>query len=511
VQITIFDVLGREVKKFTIGAKPVGEHQVQWDGFNNSGERVAAGIYFYQIKVGDNVQVRKMILGTDVDNSFVSPSQSLSSQTFKINQGMDVMLQTDFTVRIENTESTFPVIVPKQINDVMVQNNAILNFIVDEYISPYAAIVFLDSTQQIISGFGAANILNWRPDMTTAEIEKAFGTDAGQIGLTILRLRIPLDATEFSNNVPTAQSAYSYGVKIIASPWSPPTSMKANNNIVGGRLREDSYADYAAYLKSFADYMASNGAPLYALSIQNEPDASVTYESCSWNATQMLNFMKNNAASIGIRVMMPESQNFDHSLSDPTLNDSAAAANISIVAGHIYGGGLGSYPLAESKGKEIWMTEHLDTDTTWARVLATGKEINDCMYANMNAYIWWYIVRFYGPIKEDGSVSKRGYVMSQFARFVRPGYFRVFATHHPQNQVYVTAYRGNSKVVIVVINQSSQPVEQTFVLKDGEVVSFTPYVTSQKENSVQKSDIFTVNGKYTATLAASSVTTFVSQ
>jgi hypothetical protein len=394
VQITIFDVLGREVKKISIGATPGGTHQVVWDGLNNSGERVSAGIYFYRLQAGGKTQVRKMILGTGVNNSFASLPKNLSSQASKIPKGMNGRLQNDFTVRIENTETTLPVIVPKQINNVAVENNAILNFTVDEYVSPYAAIVFLDSTQQIISGFGAANILNWRPDMTADEIDKAFGTDEGQIGLTILRLRIPLDENEFSYNVPTARAAYSRGVKIIASPWSPPASMKTNNNIVGGELKTDSYAAYAAHLKAFSDYMSSNGAPLYAVSIQNEPDCQVTYESCDWNATQMLNFMKNNAASIGIRVMMPESQNFNRSLSDPTLNDSAAAANVSVIAGHIYGGGLSSYPLAESKGKEVWMTEHLDTDTSWTKVLATAKEINDCMFAGMSAYIWWYIVRF---------------------------------------------------------------------------------------------------------------------
>jgi len=51
--------------------------------------------------------------------------------------------------------------------------------------------------------------------------------------------------------------------------------------------------------------MANSGVPLYAVSLQNEPDATVTYESCSWNATQFLNFTKNNAAAIGTRVMMP--------------------------------------------------------------------------------------------------------------------------------------------------------------------------------------------------------------
>lgn len=510
VIITIFNILGREVRKFAIGAQTKGEHQVLWDGLNNDGAAVAPGIYFCRLQAGEKTQVRKMLLSTIGNDAVALLSKTHSSQPGKIDRA-NFMLQVEFTVRITNTDSTTPVIVPKQFNNIIVQPGAILNFDVDEYIDPNAAIVLLDSTHQIIRGFGAANIQRWRPDMTADQIEKAFGTDDGEIGLTILRLRIPPDAPSFGYNIPTARAAYSRGVKIIASPWSPPASMKTNNNLVGGHLRESAYADYAAHLKSFADYLRSNGIPLYALSIQNEPDVQVTYESCDWTADEMLKFVKENAPAIGADIIVPESFNFNHTMSDPILNDSIAASHVAIIGGHIYGGGLCSYPLAESKGKEIWMTEHLDTDTSWAKVLATGKEINDCMFVGMNAYIWWYIVRFYGPIKEDGNVSKRGYVMSQFARFIRPGYFRVDATQRPQPQVYVTAYKGNGAVVIVAINQRSTCVEQEFIIRNGEVGAVTPYVTSITENAAQKQAIVTRAGRFTATLAASSITTFVSQ
>jgi len=56
-----------------------------------------------------------------------------------------------------------------------------------------------------------------------------------------------------------------------------------------GRLNSGSYVDYAAHLKSFVDYMAVYGIALYAVSLQNEPDVRVTYESCDWNAAEMLN------------------------------------------------------------------------------------------------------------------------------------------------------------------------------------------------------------------------------
>lgn len=374
------------------------------------------------------------------------------------------------------------------------------------------AIVYLDSVQQVIRGFGAANILPWRPDMTAAEIQTAFGTGPGQIGFSLLRLRVPYLASDFGINVTTAQAAYGMGVTIFATPWTPPPEMKTSNDIVGGMLSDTSYASYAAHLKSFADFMASNGAPLYAISVQNEPDAVVTYESCFWNATQFLDFMKYNAPSIGINVMMPESENFKHSLSDSTLNDSTAAAHVSIIAGHLYGGGLASYPLATSKGKELWMSEYLSTDTSWAGVLATGQQISDCMAAGMSAYVWWYIVRYYGPIDENGNVTKRGYVMSQFSRFIRPGFVGVYTTSGRRGSpVYVTAYKNDSKIIIVAVNMGSSSIAETFSLRNltGGTAVFTPYVTSQTKNFTQGSDVTVSNGSFVDTLDGSSVTTFV--
>jgi glucuronoarabinoxylan endo-1,4-beta-xylanase len=390
------------------------------------------------------------------------------------------------------------------------QTDMTTDFVAESAITKLAEI-HLESTQQVISGFGAANIVPWRPDMTSDEINTAFGMGDGQIGFSILRLRIPWQQIDFSINVPSAKAAYDMGVKIIASPWTPPPELKTNNNIVGGRLKDDSYAAYAAHLKSFADYMSENGVPLYALSVQNEPDVTVTYESCDWTANEMLRFMKENASDIGTGVFVAESFNFNQTMTDPILNDSVAAANTAFIGGHIYGGGLTSYPLAEAKGKEVWMTEHLELFDDYDGALATGKEINDCMKANMSAYIWWYIVRYYGPILEDGTVSKRGYVMSQYARFICPGSFRVTTTENPQTDVYVTAYKNGPQVIIVAINYGSAAKDQTFKIVNGTVSTFTPYVTSENKNCLQESDLFVSDNYITATLNQSSITTFVSE
>ena len=370
--------------------------------------------------------------------------------------------------------------------------------------------IYLDNTQQIIRGFGAANIVGWRPDMTPSEIQTAFGTGPGELGFSIMRLRIPPDSTQFAINFPSAKAASAMGVTIIATPWTPPRWMKSNKSNIGGILNASSYAAYAGFLKSFADTMFNNGAPLYAISVQNEPDANVTYESCSWSPAGFFNFMKNNAPSVGVPVFLPESMRFDHAYSDSALSDPAVAANVAFIGGHIYGTSPSLYPRAIAMGKEVWMTEYLDLDTSWAAVVGTAKSTNDCMNVQMSAYLWWYIVRYYGPIGEDGVVTKRGYVMSQFARFIRPGFHRVSTSAQSQANICVTAYKNGSKVVIVALNTGSSSVNQRFVIPNSAVVSFTDYVTSVDKNCTQGTTVQVNGGIFTATLAPSSVTTFVS-
>jgi flagellar hook assembly protein FlgD len=54
--------LGRDVIKLADGIYPKGINRLQWDGRNGSGVMAAGGIYIYQVKAGEFVQTRKMVL-----------------------------------------------------------------------------------------------------------------------------------------------------------------------------------------------------------------------------------------------------------------------------------------------------------------------------------------------------------------------------------------------------------------------------------------------------------------
>ncbi|MCH7733494.1 MAG: T9SS type A sorting domain-containing protein [Candidatus Marinimicrobia bacterium] len=62
VTLTIYDILGRQITTLVQGIQEPGFKSVVWDGKNDVGEPVSAGVYLYQIRAGEYVQTRKMIL-----------------------------------------------------------------------------------------------------------------------------------------------------------------------------------------------------------------------------------------------------------------------------------------------------------------------------------------------------------------------------------------------------------------------------------------------------------------
>jgi glucuronoarabinoxylan endo-1,4-beta-xylanase len=415
----------------------------------------------------------------------------------------------------------------KKIIDTMLIGILILSFVltIPEPASVFAAsdvTVNLSAEKQVIRGFGGINLPAWIGDLTAAQRETAFGNGANQLGFSVLRIYVDENPNNWYKELDTAKNAISHGAVVFASPWNPPSSMtetfNRNGDTSAKRLRYDKYEAYAKHLNDFVTYMKNNGVDLYGISVQNEPDYAHTWT--WWTPQEMLNFMKNYAGSINCRVIAPESFQYVKNMSDPILNDSQALANMDILGAHLYGTQVSnfSYPLFEQKGagKELWMTEvyypnsNSNSADLWPEALDVSYHMHNALVeGNFQAYVWWYIRRSYGPMKEDGTISKRGYNMAQFSKFIRPGYVRVDATKNPNNNVYTSAYKGDNKVVIVAINRGTSSVNQNFVLQNGTAASVSSWVTDSSRNLGTGSTINLTNGSFTAQLPAQSVTTFV--
>jgi glucuronoarabinoxylan endo-1,4-beta-xylanase len=381
------------------------------------------------------------------------------------------------------------------------------------------------TSEQTIRGFGGAE--SWMPQFTTAQANALFGTGSGQLGLSILRVRIDPSSTTGGSNWATelanAQAAHSLGATIIATPWTPPAAWKSSNSTVEGVLNISEYGAYANYLNAFTAYLAEGGVPLYAISMQNEPDANVTYESCVWTGATMDTWVANNAAVLTTKLIMPESESFITSLSDPALDDANAVGKIGIVAGHIYGVSPSFYTNAENKGKEVWMTEHYLTPSgsqpAIADALAAAEEVHASMVtAEYNAYVWWWLWDWnpgsgninYGLIDTSNNPTYYGLALAQFSKFVRPGSIRVSAMANPTSGVDVSAYTGNGQSEIVAINANGSPSVVTFATSGESIGSLTPFQTSASNKLAQLSAVSVSGGTFTYTLPAQSITTFVS-
>jgi hypothetical protein len=62
VTLDIYDILGKQIKTLVNQSQDVGYKIVVWDGTDNLGRQVSAGVYLYQIQAGEFTQTRKMLL-----------------------------------------------------------------------------------------------------------------------------------------------------------------------------------------------------------------------------------------------------------------------------------------------------------------------------------------------------------------------------------------------------------------------------------------------------------------
>ena len=62
VRLTIYDIMGKEVRTLINGAQQAGERTVTWNATDDAGKQVAPGVYFYKLFTKNGSQTRKMIL-----------------------------------------------------------------------------------------------------------------------------------------------------------------------------------------------------------------------------------------------------------------------------------------------------------------------------------------------------------------------------------------------------------------------------------------------------------------
>jgi glucuronoarabinoxylan endo-1,4-beta-xylanase len=425
--------------------------------------------------------------------------------------------------------------------------------------SAQTATINWTNVHQEIDGFGAADAGN-SSSMSSANQAFFFGLGTGQLGLSLLRAGVSDGSLEPGScasvgsscagvYVSDMQAMIANGGRVYASPWSPPAAYKTNRNITCNRnagLKTADYAAYATWLANYVESLAEYGITLYAISVQNEPDVCTDYDSASWTSAEFEKFVTNNlgptfaADGLSTLVFLPEVSDYPDLVSygKGCLTSSSCSKYVAGVNWHDYDASLrgtntitaNPYPSGWPAGKKYWETEAscgpgfgpnfcqsgFNTDITdaldWAAVIDQRIAVDGA-----NAWLYWWLINYdntddQGLMASNGTVAQRAYMMGQYSKFVRPGYYRIDATHLPNPNVSVSAYQntGTNTLVVIATNYSSSAVSQTFTLTNAPAFStLTPTITSASLSLAEQTSISVSSNSFTYTLPAQSITTFV--
>jgi glucuronoarabinoxylan endo-1,4-beta-xylanase len=410
-----------------------------------------------------------------------------------------------------------------------------------------------NATRQRIDGFGAS-ATGYTGTFTQRQADAFFDPATG-LGLSILRIRaIPTtiradcecvansgpvscvvgsDSQIVSGDLQVAQLAAARGVQIVASPWSPPAAMKSSKTYCSGGVmlgNEANYTSYAKHLSSFPTLLNSKGVSIVALSIQNEPDLQNSeYDTCMWTAEQIHDFIPYlsnalSAAGLGsLKIAIPEESTWTFDRLRPVLQDPETAKHVGLVMGHAY---RVETPRGISLAGDlhVWQTEVSDFgnyDGSMTDAMTWAQYIHNYLSVGVNAWMYWSVDCGFGYFNHDnnmcltdqhGHLAKRAYVLGQFAKFIRTGWYRVDVSN--SGPLLVSAFKGPGKeFAMVAINRSIWSIRgQEFVLRGltSERSGITPWITSStKSLSVQRTVSTGAGGDtFTYNIPGESVVTF---
>ena len=387
--------------------------------------------------------------------------------------------------------------------------------------------IVVDDTQrfQEIVGFGASltDSSAWLIQHTLdarqrdALLEELFGREGNGLGLSFSRLTI--GASDFSRHhyslndtpdgtpdpdlkhfsidqnrgdvIPVARAmlAINPQLKSMASPWSAPGWMKDSNSLIQGRLLPQYYDAFSRYLLRYVDAYAAEGIPIFALTVQNEPDYEPKdYPGMRLNAPARARLIGDHLGPmIARRGSGPLIFDWDHNWDKPeepmgVLSDPVAGNYVDAVAWHCYGGDVAAQsPVHDAfPDKDAYMTECSGGD--WEPVRSGGLplQMKNIIIRSMRHWargaLFWNLAldENNGPYaggchtcrgvvtidSRTGEITRTDeyYALAHASRFVRPGAHRI-ASSGPTDDLDNVAFRNadDGSLVLLVSNSAIQP------------------------------------------------------
>jgi glucosylceramidase len=306
-----------------------------------------------------------------------------------------------------------------------------------------------------------------------------------------LKWRIPF--------IKQAMAAAGRDFSLFVSPWSPPAWMKSNTNMLhGGTLLPEYYAAWAEYFVKFIKAYEKEGIPVWGMTVQNEPMASQTWESCLFTAKEECDFVKvlgPALADAGLAdkklLVWDHNRNLMFQRAQGVLDDPQAAKYVWGVGFHWYSGD--NFENVK-RVKEAYPS--INVLLTEACVYPFNiKKINEWHWGETyaksmihdfnNGAVGWtdwnvlldqtggpnHVSNFcYAPVIADTRTGQLYYMNSyyyigHFSKFVRPGARRIVSSSTTDNLMTTAFLNPDGRIAVIVLNLTEQ--EQPFSLWSG--------------------------------------------
>jgi glucosylceramidase len=283
---------------------------------------------------------------------------------------------------------------------------------------------------------------------------------------------------------------------LYVSPWSPPAWMKDNHDMLhGGKLLPEYRQAWADYFIKYIKAYEKEGIPIWGLTLQNEPLAKQTWESCNYSAEEERDYIKGflgptlNKAGMADKKLIAWDHNRDfiYQTASTVLNDPEAAKYIWGIGYHWYETWTGSSMLFDNERKvaEAFPDTHLiftegcaeRFDPARLKVWSLGETYGHSMINDFNCgtvgWTDWNILLdekggpnhagnfCFAPVHAD---TKKGeliytnsyYYIGHFSKFIHPGARRIISSSN-RDLLETTAFQNtDGKIVVVVMNRSEQ-------------------------------------------------------
>ncbi len=291
-----------------------------------------------------------------------------------------------------------------------------------------------------------------------------------------------------------AQAVSRRPLRFLASPWSPPAFMKTNGEMNhGGKLKPEYARRWAEYMARFVREYQNEGVPIGYLTVQNEPEATQTWDSCRYTAEEEAAFVRDHLGPVlreqglagRVKLLV-----WDHNKEElynrarTILSDEQAAAFVDGIAFHWY---TGDHFDAIRMVAERWQDKELlftEGCVEYSRFADTGEIAKAEMYAHdmlgdlvhgAGGFIDWnlllddrggpnHVGNFCAaPIMLDGhgGLEQRlsYYYIGQFSKFIQPGAVRVATTRAGDTAEVLGCVNPDGSRVLVMLNKTDRGTE----------------------------------------------------